>query len=58
MAMTSRDDAEVFPRTIDVLVARLRRKLESNPRSPTILRTIRGAGYRFEPDVTWERLSE
>ena len=58
MALTRRDDAVVFPRTIDVLVARLRRKLERNPRKPTILRTIRGAGYRFEPDVTWETVCD
>ena len=58
MAITSRDDAEVFPRTIDVLVARLRHKLEINPHSPTIVRTVRGAGYRFEPDVTWDRLAD
>ena len=55
--MTSRDDGDVFLRTIDVLVARLRRKLENEPHRPRILRTIRGAGYRFEPEITWERLA-
>jgi two-component system, OmpR family, response regulator len=44
-------DAEVFDRTIDVLVLRLRRKIESNPHAPRLLRTERGAGYVFDADV-------
>jgi two-component system phosphate regulon response regulator OmpR len=37
-------------RTIDVQVTRLRRKIEPNPRSPRYLQTVRGAGYRLQPD--------
>ena len=32
-------------RTIDVMVTRLRQKIESNPKNPKYLQTIRGSGY-------------
>ena len=32
-------------RSIDVMVTRLRQKIETNPKSPKYLQTIRGAGY-------------
>jgi DNA-binding response OmpR family regulator len=38
----------VTPRSIDVYVRRLREKIESDPRHPIYLKTIRGIGYRFE----------
>lgn len=34
-------------RTIDVQVSRLRRKLEDDPKNPSIIRTIRNGGYMF-----------
>ncbi|MEZ5648624.1 MAG: response regulator transcription factor [Alphaproteobacteria bacterium] len=37
-------------RLIDVQVARLRRKIESNPRFPRYLQTVRGRGYVLRPD--------
>ncbi|MEM7072402.1 MAG: response regulator transcription factor [Pseudomonadota bacterium] len=37
-------------RAVDVLVARLRRKLEKDPRAPTYLQTVRGQGYRLQTD--------
>lgn len=45
-------DATVFDRTIDVLILRLRRKIEPNPRQPHIIRTERGVGYLFAAEVT------
>jgi two-component system, OmpR family, response regulator len=36
---------EAFDRSIDVRISRLRQKLEKDPRRPSLLRTIRGAGY-------------
>jgi two-component system, OmpR family, response regulator len=36
---------ESFDRSIDVHVSRLRHKLESDPRRPRLLKTIRGVGY-------------
>ena len=38
-------DEEVFDRSIDVLILRLRRKLETNPSEPSLIKTERGAGY-------------
>ena len=39
-------------RTIDVLVSRLRRKMETDPKAPTIIITSHGYGYKFAPSVT------
>jgi len=36
-------------RSIDNQVARLRKKIEADPRNPTLLKTVRGAGYSFTP---------
>lgn len=38
----------VTPRSVDVYVMRIREKIESNPEDPHYLKTVRGAGYRFE----------
>lgn len=37
-------------RTVDVLVTRLRRKIESDARAPRFLQTVRGQGYVLRPD--------
>ncbi len=37
-------------RTIDVLINRLRRKIEQDPANPAYLQTARGAGYRLVAD--------
>ena len=44
-------DIDVYDRTIDVLILRLRRKIEPNPEHPTYIRTQRGAGYVFSVPV-------
>jgi two-component system, OmpR family, response regulator len=44
-------DAQPFDRSIDVQVSRLRRKIEVDPREPTIIKTVRAAGYLFAPAV-------
>jgi two-component system phosphate regulon response regulator PhoB len=43
-----RDTSFVTPRSIDVYVRRLREKIERDPEQPQLLRTVRGAGYKFE----------
>jgi DNA-binding response OmpR family regulator len=43
-----RDTHYVTPRSVDVYVRRIREKIEENPDEPRYLRTVRGAGYRFE----------
>jgi DNA-binding response OmpR family regulator len=35
-------------RTLDVHICTLRRKVEDHPHEPTLIRTVRGVGYRFE----------
>jgi DNA-binding response OmpR family regulator len=42
---------EPFDRSVDTQVVRLRRKIESNPSSPTLIKTVRGAGYIFAVPV-------
>jgi two-component system, OmpR family, response regulator len=49
-------DEEVFDRSIDVLILRLRRKLEEDPSKPTLIKTERGAGYFFNAEVDVEDL--
>ncbi|HWT15230.1 MAG TPA: response regulator [Patescibacteria group bacterium] len=41
------EHSDVFDRTIDVLILRLRRKIERNPGHPEFIRTERGIGYLF-----------
>jgi len=43
----SPDGATVCSRSVDVLVSRLRRKLAEDPRSPSLLQTVPGVGYRL-----------
>jgi two-component system, OmpR family, phosphate regulon response regulator OmpR len=43
------DSWEPFDRSIDIRIARLRRKVERDPASPEVIRTVRGAGYMFVP---------
>jgi two-component system OmpR family response regulator len=40
-----------FERSIDVLVSRLRQKIEADPRDPELIKTIRSGGYLFTPSV-------
>ena len=40
---------EPFDRSIDIRITRLRRKIESDPDTPRLIRTIRGAGYMYVP---------
>jgi len=44
-------DWEPFDRSIDVLVTRLRRKVEEDSRHPEIIKTVRGTGYMFAAAV-------
>ncbi|MBL5967167.1 response regulator transcription factor [Lelliottia amnigena] len=52
LELTHSESAEVFDRTIDVLIMRLRRKIEINPHQPLLIKTIRGLGYVFAADVS------
>jgi two-component system OmpR family response regulator len=39
------------PRTVDTHILSLRKKLETDPRQPSLIQTIRNVGYRFNPEV-------
>jgi DNA-binding response OmpR family regulator len=41
------DAGEVFDRSVDMLISRLRTKLGDDPRSPRFVATVRGVGYQF-----------
>lgn len=44
-------NAEVYDRSIDVQILRLRRKIEADPSNPRFITTQRGAGYLFDAEV-------
>jgi DNA-binding response OmpR family regulator len=43
-------DTEIEARTVDVHIRRLRAQIEADDSNPRIFVTVRGAGYRFDPD--------
>ncbi|MDH3231702.1 MAG: response regulator [Alphaproteobacteria bacterium] len=49
--LTSHRTAQVFDRSIDNQVSRLRRKIEADPRNPELVKTVWGGGYTFTADV-------
>lgn len=51
MSFCIEDHDDVFDRSIDTRISRLRKRLKENPKSPKLIRTIYGAGYVFTPKV-------
>jgi len=51
LSMSRLHEAEVFDRTVDVQVRRLRDKIERDRTRPTLIVTERGSGYRLASDV-------
>lgn len=49
--LTRGREAGPFDRSIDVQVGRLRRKIEPDPEQPTLIKTVRAAGYMFTAQV-------
>ena len=49
--LTQGRNAGSFERSIDVLVSRIRRKIEPDPLEPTLIKTVRSGGYLFTPRV-------
>jgi two-component system phosphate regulon response regulator OmpR len=49
LTLTRNREWEPFDRSIDIRIARLRRKVELNPDNPLAIQTVRGAGYMFVP---------
>jgi DNA-binding response OmpR family regulator len=44
----------VNPRSVDACVGRIREKIESDRTKPTMLKTVRGVGYRLDAIATWQ----
>jgi DNA-binding response OmpR family regulator len=44
-------EAGPFDRAVDMGIGRLRRKIESNPEVPVLIKSVRGAGYLFASEV-------
>jgi two-component system, OmpR family, response regulator len=42
---------EAFDRTIDAQITRLRRKIEADPKNPTLVKSVRGVGYVFTAKI-------
>ena len=51
LGLSRGSDENVFDRSIDVQILRLRRKIESDPSRPKLIRTERGAGYSLNSRV-------
>jgi len=51
LAQAHNDSWEPFDRSIDIRIARLRKKVERDPANPEAIRTIRGVGYMFVPET-------
>lgn len=51
LLQATRIHEDIFDRSIDVRVLRLRRKLEIDPSSPSVIQTVRGVGYVFSVAV-------
>ena len=49
LTLTRNREWEPFDRSIDIRIARLRRKIEPDPDNPRLIKTVRGAGYMFLP---------
>jgi two-component system, OmpR family, response regulator len=49
LTLTRNREWEPFDRSIDIRIARLRRKIEEDPDHPRAIRTMRGAGYMYVP---------
>ena len=44
-------DMDIFDRSIDILVSRVRQKFNDDPRMPQLIKTVRGEGYLFDAKV-------
>jgi two-component system, OmpR family, response regulator len=53
LLQATRMHEDIFDRSIDVQILRLRRKLEIDPSAPRVIQTERGLGYVFTPMVEW-----
>jgi DNA-binding response OmpR family regulator len=50
-------DRAITDRTVDVYILRLRQKIEVDPANPTLIHSVRGFGYSFEPRTVLEPMA-
>jgi len=55
LELTRHREAGPFDRSIDAQVGRLRRKIESDPERPVLIKSVRAAGYVFTSSVVRDR---
>ncbi|MCT4717235.1 response regulator [Enterobacteriaceae bacterium H18W14] len=56
--LTQGRDAELFERSIDLLVSRVRQRLNEDARSPAYIKTVRSEGYVFSMPITIKEARE
>jgi two-component system phosphate regulon response regulator OmpR len=49
LGLTQGRDWDPYDRSIDIRIARLRKKIETDPDKPQVIKTVRGVGYMFVP---------
>jgi two-component system phosphate regulon response regulator OmpR len=49
LTLTKNREWDPYDRSIDIRIARLRRKVEADPENPQLIRTMRGVGYMYAP---------
>src|SRR6516162_3294428 len=57
LQLTAGRDAESYDRSVDMLIARLRRKIEPDSKRPSLIVTVPGSGYKFAAQVREARLT-
>lgn len=50
-ALAQNRDWDPLDRSLDIRIARLRKKIEPDPENPRVLRTVRGLGYMYVPET-------
>lgn len=49
LTQTQNRDWDPYDRSIDIRIARLRKKIEVDPDKPQLIKTVRGVGYMYVP---------
>jgi len=52
LSLTQGRDWDPYDRSVDIRIARLRKKIEEDPDKPQVIKTVRGVGYMFIPTST------
>ena len=52
LTLTRNREWDPYDRSIDIRIARLRRKVEADPEHPQVIRTVRGVGYMYVPSAS------